>query len=140
MGVLSIGVLIVGLAAAGILNVLANAERPTVVRAARILLGFGISASPLAPAALFAGGNSNPNHVLRPTRSGWWAYVAIGALPMLVGCSLGVRRAFAERQRRLALLVADAVAAAEYLAVPFAFRPLGHELRGLSLWAYDHHV
>jgi hypothetical protein len=140
VGILSVGVLLVGLAAAGCLSVLAAAERPWLVTAARVLYAIGLGASLLATAAIFSAANSNPNHLLRPTRSGWWAYVAIGALPMLIVSTLAVRRAYTDPRRRIAVLVADGLAAVTFVLVPFAFEPVGRPLHGLSLWVHQHHA
>ena len=140
MGLLSFGVLLVGLAAAGLLSVAAGSERPRVVAATRVLYAIGLSTSLLATAVIFAAANSNPNELLRPTRSGWWVYVLIGALPMIVVCTIAVRRVYRDRRRRIALLVADAVAAAEYVLVPIAFEPVGQPLRGLARSVHDHHA
>ena len=140
MGLLAFAVLLVGLAAAGVLSVLAAAERPSIVTAARVLYALGVSGSLLATAVIFSAANANPNHFFRPTRSGWWVYVVVGALPMLIVCALAVRRAYVDWRRRVALVLANALAAAQFVLVPLAFGPAGRPLHGLAFSVHDHHA
>jgi hypothetical protein len=140
VGLLGLGAWLVGLACAGLLSIAASSEREVVATVARIVFAAGLTASLLATAAVFTAAGLNPVPQLQPTRSGWWAFVILAAIPVAAICAVSVRRAYRSRPQRTALAVGTAAALALFALVPLAFVPRGEQLRGFALDVHRHHV
>jgi lysylphosphatidylglycerol synthetase-like protein (DUF2156 family) len=115
-----------------------RAERPWVVRAARIAFALLLGADLLFAAVVFAVGSSNPDERLRATRSIWWLTITLGGIPLALVSGLAVRRGYTGH--RLALSAATLITAVLYLSFPFGFTPADQPLNRLGRFGHEHHA
>jgi hypothetical protein len=128
---------IIGAGGAAVLFEVARAESARVARAGRIAFAVWVSLLLLGVAVAFGTQNALQGNGLS-TRSGWWALVIFGGVPVSLLCGLGMLKAY--RGRRLWLAGGVLLSAALYVAFPLGYEPPRRRLHGLARFEHLHHA
>ena len=128
---------IVGAGGTAVLFEVAQAETVWVARAGRTAFAAWVSLLLLGVAVAFGTQSAQPGNGLS-TRSGWWALVIFGGVPVSLLCGIGMLKAY--RGRRFWLAGGVLLSAALYAAFPLGYEPSGRRLHGLARFEHLHHA